>query len=200
MCVCFSLMVQPHELKEDLGIGTVPPEFLPTVRFYPGKGIPVILKRDEPELDFFYWGLIPSWASDIKISRSTFNARSETLSEKPSFKNAFRRRRCLIPSSGFYESDRKSDLKRQYYITIEDQSLFTFAGLWDHWMDKEGNEIFSATIITCPANEAVGRIHDRMPVILTKEDRDFWLEDHTQAELQSVLLPYEANQTCLTPL
>lgn len=193
-------MVRPHELEEELGIGTVPPEFLPTARFYPGMGIPVILKRDEYELDFFYWGLIPSWASDIKIARSTFNARSETLSEKPSFRNAFRRRRCLIPSSGFYEFDRKSDLKRQYYITIEDQPLFTFAGLWDHWMDKGGNEIFSATIITCPANDAVGRIHKRMPVILAKEDRDFWLEDHPQAELESVLLPYEASQTRLTPL
>jgi putative SOS response-associated peptidase YedK len=193
-------MVQPHELEEEMGIGTVPPEFLPAASFYPGNGIPVLIKRDELELDYFYWGLIPSWASDIKIARSTFNARSETLNEKPSFRNAFRRRRCLIPSSGFYETDRKSELKRQYFITIENHPLFTFAGLWDHWMDKEGNEIFSATMITCPANDAVGKIHDRMPVILAKEDRDFWLEDHSPADLQSVLLPYEADLTRLTPL
>lgn len=198
MCVCFSLMAQPCDLEEELGIGEVPDDFLPVERFYPGRGIPVVGNAEPKTLDFYFWGLIPPWAKDIKIARSTFNARSETLAEKPSFRNAFRRRRCLIPATGYFETDRKSTMKQSYHISIADQPLFTFAGLWEYAMDPNGNEIYSAAIITCPANRAIAPIHDRMPVILAKGDRDFWLADHPQDELQAVLLPYEEEKTVLT--
>ncbi len=119
------------------------------------------------------WGLVPSWAKDVSIGARMINARSETIAEKPSFRTAFKKRRCLIPADGFYEWTGPKGDKQPHRIVVDDGALFAFAGLWETW-DKEGIE--SCTIITCEPNVVTRPIHNRMPVILARNDYDGWLE------------------------
>lgn len=124
------------------------------------------------------WGLIPSWwKKSLKELPSTFNARSETVAEKPMFRAAFKRSRCLIPSSGFYEWHRSGEHKQPYLIAMADGSPMTFAGLWDQWIDPEtGDEVRSCTLLTTASNEFMQPIHSRMPVILTSNEFQIWLK------------------------
>ena len=125
------------------------------------------------------WGLVPHWAKDISIGYKTFNARSETVHEKPSFKAAFNLRRCLIPASGFYEWDKLGSSRQPYYVSRSDGRPLALAGLWEAWADRLSGELLeSCTILTTSANQTLGRIHDRMPVILEQDDCGLWL-DHT---------------------
>ena len=193
MCGRFSLMIQLKDLQLEFDLEHIPTEFEPKSNIAPGSGVAVITNLHPNNLDFFYWGLIPSWAKDISIARKTFNARSETINEKPSFKNAFRRRRCLIPSTGYYEWKKTGAGKVPYLFSLREESIFSFAGLWEYWMDPTGNEVYSTTIITCPANEFAAEYHDRMPVILDRSTRNSWLEDRPLNELQNMLIPYPAD-------
>jgi putative SOS response-associated peptidase YedK len=138
------------------------------------------------------WGLIPSWAKDAKIGNSLINARAETVAEKPSFRTAFKRRRCLVVADGFYEWSKFEKAKVPYLITLYDRSTFAFAGLWEQWKDATGDWIESTTIITTNPNSLMASIHDRMPVILPSERYDEWLDASTQdvAQLQKLLIPY----------
>ena len=122
------------------------------------------------------WGLIPSWAKDAGIGARMINARSETLSSKPSFRSALRGRRCLIPADGFYEWQTRGKSKQPYYIKRQDGWVFAFAGLWELWENPEGTPVESCTIITTEPNEVVKPLHDRMPVILSPADYDLWLD------------------------
>lgn len=123
----------------------------------------------------FRWGLIPSWAKDEKISYKLSNARSETAAQKPSFRAAFKKRRCLIPADGFYEWKRKEDKSKQpFYFKIKDQELFAFAGLWEQWTSPEGQQIRSCTILTKAAHAEIESIHHRMPVILNPNHYQEW--------------------------
>jgi putative SOS response-associated peptidase YedK len=135
------------------------------------------------------WGLIPSWAKEETIGSKLINARSETVAEKPSFRSAFKQRRCLILADGFYEWKRMPSKKQPYYFQRTDQEPFAFAGLWEHW-HREGLTIDSCTILTTEANALLQPIHDRMPVILSPEDYDRWLDPGTPpVELQTLLRP-----------
>ncbi|WP_442919634.1 SOS response-associated peptidase [Methylobacter sp.] len=125
-----------------------------------------------------HWGLIPSWAKDRAISKHLINARAETLTEKPSFKNAYRHRRCLIPATGFFEWQSTQTGKRPYHIHKPDNALFAFAGVWEHW-EHDQETVYSCTIITTVANDNVSSIHDRMPVIITSDDYSRWLDKKT---------------------
>lgn len=149
------------------------------------------LKQGSNEIEFFHWGLIPFWAKDRSISYKMINARAETVHEKPSFKNALKKRRCIIPASGYYEWKKEDDGKQPYYIKPKNDDLFLFAGLWEKWTDKESGEIVeSATIITTDATEAIQDVHHRMPAMITKEHVDIWLkEDYQLDELQQLILP-----------
>ncbi|HEX8396389.1 MAG TPA: SOS response-associated peptidase, partial [Pyrinomonadaceae bacterium] len=124
------------------------------------------------------WGLIPSWAKEESIGNRMINARAESITEKPSFKNAFKSRRCLIPASGFFEWKRAGDKGKQpFYFYLKDKPVFGFAGLWESWIDKEtGEETESCTIITTEANDVLKPVHDRMPVIIKPENYEFWLD------------------------
>ena len=119
-------------------------------------------------MEMLKWGLIPSWADDPGIGARMINARSETVAEKPSFRRAFKERRCLIPADGFYEWQRTSGGKQPYYLRTKSGRPFAFAGLWESW-DGDGSEIHSCTILTTDANDLVGEVHHRMPVILPPE-------------------------------
>lgn len=137
------------------------------------------------------WGLIPSWAKDTILAATMINARAETLREKPAFRTAFQRRRCLIPVDGFYEWKRNEKSKTPYLIQMRECTTFAFAGLWENWRDPEGQLVESCTIITTTPNELMATIHDRMPVILNPADYQRWLNPnirHTD-ELQSLLVP-----------
>lgn len=149
---------------------------------------------DERELVTLHWGLIPAWSKDPDIGARMINARSETVTEKPAFREAFRRRRCLIPSSGFYEWKREGTRKQPFYFKMKDDRPFAFAGLWEQWEGKGGEAIESCTILTTKANEVLVPVHDRMPVIIAPEDYELWLDPTTsKAELLTPLLrPYPA--------
>jgi putative SOS response-associated peptidase YedK len=174
----------------------------------PGAKVPVVVERSDADgtitraISTYSWGLIPSWAKDAKIGNKLTNARSETVAEKPSFRRAFAKRRCIIPADGFYEWHRASEdpvtgkpRKLPYFIHRLDGQPLAFAGLWEAWRDPEGPEdgelIRSCTIITTSANEAINPVHDRMPVVLAEDDWATWLspEPADTAELTSLLRP-----------
>ena len=177
-----------------LGLADVPADLELNPNVSPGDGVAVVTDGLKRTVDFFRWGLVPGWAKDISIGNKLINARAETLSEKPSFRNAFARRRCLIPASGFYEWRAEGSRKQPYLFQLADQKAFTFAGLWEHWEDNQGNELFSCTIITTSPNEMVAEYHDRMPVILDAENCWAWLEDRPIKELQSMLKSYPSEK------
>ena len=138
------------------------------------------IRRDEDnqaELAMFRWGLIPFWAKDPSIGNRMINARAETVAEKPSFRNAYRQRRCLILADGFYEWRKMGEQKTPYLISLADGQPFAFAGLWEHWVDKESDEsIQSTAIITTAANDYMAQIHQRMPIVLQPETAVRWLD------------------------
>jgi len=146
-------------------------------------------------LDFFVWGLIPSWAKDPSIGNRMINARAETLLEKPSFRNAFRRRRCLILADGFYEWRKEPGGKTPIFIQMEDGKPFAFAGLWELWRAPDSSEVLSCTIITTEPNDLMASIHNRMPVILPERAYSRWLEsgEVDPGPLVELLKPYEAS-------
>lgn len=146
------------------------------------------------------WGLVPSWAKDLAIGNRMINARAETVAEKPAFRSAFRRRRCLVVADGFYEWRRAGSKKLPYYIQLPDGEPFAFAGLWERWTGA-GEPVESCTIITTSANETMAALHDRMPVILSASDYDVWLDSELTepAPLRQLLLPF-ADELTLTPV
>lgn len=187
-------MYDPEELKDMLGLGDVPADLAPNQNISPGQGIAVVTDDQTRDVEIFRWGLVPGWAKDPAIGYKMINARAETLAEKPSFRNAFAKRRCLIPASGFYEWRQEGSRKQPYLFRLADEKVFTFAGLWEHWQDAQGNELFSCTIITTTPNNVLAEYHDRMPVILGAENRWQWLENQPVSNLQGFLKPYAADR------
>jgi len=176
----------------------------PRFNIAPTEGVAVIRASDHHrQLAILRWGLIPRWAIDLSISYKTFNARSETAHTKPSFKTALKARRCLIPASGFYEWDKIGKLRQPYYISRNDGCPMALAGLWDQWIDRQSGEVIeSCTILTTSANRAVGRIHDRMPVILEPNDYGLWLDHKVQRieELSDLFSPAAENILDIVPV
>lgn len=170
----------------------VPPNDRVKKRFNiaPTQEAPVIRAQDAGvrEAVMLRWGLVPSWAKDLKIGSQMINARSETLAEKPAFRNAFRLRRCIVPTTGFFEWTGEAGRKQAYAITMPERPLFAFAGLWEWWKGPEGTAVETFTIVTTDANETVGTIHDRMPVILPEAAYDRWLFG-TAEDARSLLQP-----------
>ena len=158
----------------------------------------VAIRNDgtENRAEFMRWGLVPSWAKDPKIGNRMINARAETLAERPSFRVAYRRRRCLIVADSFYEWKREGRNRTPVRIMLESGGLFSFAGLWEAWKRPDDSWMLSCAIITTQANELVGAIHDRMPVILDPEDESAWLDPDLQDTdaISELLVPYPAEQ------
>nr|WP_290221473.1 SOS response-associated peptidase [Trichocoleus desertorum] len=158
--------------------------------------------RTERQMRQLRWGLIPSWAKDMKMGAKMINARAETVAEKPAFRSAFRQRRCLIVADGFYEWQRLEGKKQPFYFRFLNQQPFAFAGLWEHWQSPEGESIDSCTILTTQANELLSTIHDRMPVILPPSSYDLWLDPAVRQlePLQPLLQPYPAETMTAYPV
>ncbi|MBQ4512196.1 MAG: SOS response-associated peptidase [Anaerolineaceae bacterium] len=202
MCGSFALMVKPNELQAAFDLDFVPPALSPKDHYYPGQGIPAVLNAAERVVEILYWGLIPPWAKDISISRHTFNARCETLRTKASFKMAYQRRRCLIPATAYYEWRTANDRKIPYKFSLKGTKVFMLAGLWEYWVDATGNEVYSATVVTCPAGNGLEAYHDRMPVVLDRYNCWQWMEDRPLDELDQLLSPVDAEYfdiECLDP-
>ena len=171
MCGRFTLRVTPEQAREAFGY-EAKPNFPPRYNIAPTQPVAIIREeQDRPEFALVRWGLIPPWVKDLKAFPTLINARSEQAAEKPAFRNAIRRRRCLIPADGFYEWQKTPTGKKQpFLIERPDSRVFAFAGLWESWMDAEGNELDSAAILTTQANETLAPIHDRMPVVIDPEN------------------------------
>ncbi|PSF33907.1 hypothetical protein C7H19_19495 [Aphanothece hegewaldii CCALA 016] len=204
MCGRFTLTQSSEAIVKSFDLSEVP-ELTPRYNIAPSQSIAVIIRERESEgnrLKCMRWGLIPSWAKDPKIGYKLINARTQTLAEKPSFRNAFKHRRCLIVADGFYEWQKREKYKQPYYIHLEDRQPFAFAGLWETWQPKEGETITSCTIITTEANALMQPIHDRMPVILTSDAYEQWLDPTlSQSEsLLSMLKSYTSESMIATPV
>ncbi len=160
----------------------------------PSQTMPVIVKDGDVRPVMMAWGLLPHWAKDLQGSPRPINARAETLTEKPLFRGLLKQHRCLIPASGFYEWKRAGARKQPYYIHLKESPVFAFAGLYDVWHGADGGAFPTYTIITTEANDLVGPIHNRMPVILRPEDEGRWLASTPPApdEVQAILGPYPA--------
>ena len=156
--------------------------FEPRYNIAPSLPVPAIRALDGGRvLDLLHWGLIPHWAKDREIGRHTFNARLETLSEKPSFREAIRKRRCIVPVSGFYEWQKRGDAKQPYYIKRSDAQPLALAGLWENWTDpSDGELVESCSIVTMPAVAPMLTIHHRMPAVLEPEHFALWLDPATR--------------------
>jgi putative SOS response-associated peptidase YedK len=165
VCGRYTLKAPKKAIAEAFDLADVPP-LLPRYNIAPTQPVPVVRldpASGERGLALLHWGLIPSWADDPAIGHRLINARAETVAEKPAFRSAFKRRRCLVVADGFYEWKRENG-KTPYYFRLKDDSPFAFAGLWDRW--EKGDELVaSCTLITCEPNGVVAPVHDRMPVI-----------------------------------
>jgi len=194
MCGRYSLHTNPDVIALYFKLGVMP-EFTPRYNIPPSSKV-LIVREDKEKgrvADLYRWGLIPSWAKDPAIGNKLANARSETVAEKPSFRSAFKRWRCLIPASGFYEWKALEGKKQPYYIYPKGEDLFAFAGLTERWNGPDG-PVYSCAIITTGPNALMRGIHDRMPVILKPENHEAWLNPDNQAtaELKKLLKPYPA--------
>jgi putative SOS response-associated peptidase YedK len=154
----------------------------------------LIIKNDSPkQFSSARWGLVPHWAKDDKMAYNTINARSDSIQDKPTYKEPFKSHRCLIPADGFYEWKATPQGKIPYRFTLKDGNLFSFAGLFDSWQ-HEGKALTTFTIVTVEPNELVKEVHSRMPAILVKEDESAWLKESSPSELLALLKPYPSGQ------
>jgi putative SOS response-associated peptidase YedK len=193
MCGRFTSLLSPELLTAIYGV-LVPPSLLLEPRYNIAPSQPVLVVRQDisghRELAPIGWGLIPSWAKDPSLGHSLINARAETVAEKPSFRSAYRHRRCIIPASGFYEWLPVGESKQPWYIKGSEDQPLSLAGLWEHWKSPDGSVIETCTIITTNANELMAPLHDRMPVIFPLESIAAWLEPNArQDEVTNLLRP-----------
>ncbi len=207
MCGRFTLAADTKKLAEAFAGFEIPENLPPRYNVAPSQPIAVVANNGQRQVEFFQWGLIPSWAKDPAIGNQMINARAETLAEKPSFKNAYRRRRCLILADGFYEWRAPSSKegagggKIPMYIRLESGQPFAFAGLWEMWRAAE-DAILSCTIITTAPNELMAQIHNRMPVILPPSAYEQWLDpaERNPDDFNSLLKPYPAELMMAYPV
>ena len=198
MCGRFTLTDPNVDLAVQFNLPEIP-DMQPRYNIAPTQPVAAVrATRDGSarEMVMLHWGLIPFWAKDPTIGARMINARSETAAEKPSFRAAFRRRRCLVVADGFYEWQKQNGAKQPFFIHLRDARPFAFAGLWEHWEGPDDSIIESCTLLTCNPNDFLRAVHNRMPVILDPRDYDLWLNPEVQQPnlLQPLLRPYPARE------
>ena len=203
MCGRFTLKTDMTTIAQVFGVEPSLAE-PPRYNIAPTQEVVSILRNGTAHLDQLRWGLIPSWAKDEAIGNKMINARAETLAEKPSFKRLLRSKRCLVLADGFYEWRQEAGTKTKtpMYITLKDGMPFAFAGLWDLWNSPDGQQIRSCTIVTTEPNQLMASIHNRMPVILSPDAREQWLDTslHDEHVLTHLLVPYPAGEMAARPV
>jgi putative SOS response-associated peptidase YedK len=196
MCGRYALHHPTAELSGYFGVERLAIELTPRYNIAPSQVVAVVRQRGARSLDACKWGLVPAWAKDPKIGNRMINARAETVAEKPAYKSALKRRRCLIPASGFYEWRHEGETRVPTYIHRQDESPLALAGLWETWQSPEGEDLHSCTILTTGANEFMAAIHTRMPVILPPSAWEEWLDPKAQelAPLLPLLQPLAGDE------
>ncbi len=197
MCGRFTVQMPSADVAFAFGVQETARALPPSYNVAPGQEVPVVVDEGSGRrLDAFRWGLIPSWAKDQAIGYKMINARAETLAEKPSFRQALLKRRCLILADGFYEWKAEGGRKVPYHITLEGGGVFAFAGLWEVWRPPEGSAVRSCAIITMGANDFMRPLHHRMPAILPPESHGPWLDpaNHDRDALLALLAPYPSDR------
>jgi putative SOS response-associated peptidase YedK len=201
MCGRFQLK-PPEDWAEAYAVDEPPADAAPRYNIAPTQPIVGVRLREDGrrEAAWLRWGLIPSWADDPAIGQRTINARAEGITSRPAFREPFRTRRCLIPATGFYEWKAMGRVRQPYLIERDDHAPFAFAGLWDRWTSPAG-PVDSCTIITTEANARVAALHDRMPVILAREDYARWLDPRADEDaLRALLRPFPPERLSIVPV
>ncbi len=205
MCGRFTLISSPRDLQLAFEGFVFPDELALEARYNipPSLDVLYIPNDGEKRAGYARWGLIPFWAKDPSIGNRTINARAETVDRRPAYRDAFRKRRCLVPADGFYEWKKAEEgPKTPFYIRLQSGAPFAFAGIWERWRDGDGNRVVSCAILTTKPNEKLAEIHDRMPVILPADAYEDWLTpDEARAEdLAGCLRPYPADRMVAHPV
>jgi putative SOS response-associated peptidase YedK len=165
------------------------PNFPPRYNVAPTQPVPIVrMIEGKRQFALVRWGLIPAWVKDPRGFTLLINARGESAAEKPAYRNAMKRRRCLFPADGFYEWKRDGEMKRPYFVRLKSGAPMAFAGLWESWMGPNGEEQESAAIVTTTASRSIAHIHDRMPVIVPPEAFDFWLDPNVDAQMATAVI------------
>ena len=196
MCGRFVRKLYAETIASEFDVDEVVTDLAPSYNVAPSQQVAVVMTDGKKRLVSMKWGLIPAWSDDPAIGNRLINARAETITEKPSFREAFLRQRCLVIADGFYEWQKRGRTRRPYFIHLKAERPFGFAGLYDLWTSPEGEVITTCTIITTEPNEIVKTLHDRMPVILPKQFEDAWLDPYNadHASLIQMLGPYSENE------
>jgi putative SOS response-associated peptidase YedK len=203
MCGRFTLTVDPEVLVERFHLSVTDAPVEPRYNIAPTQDVAVVLNETPDRLSLLQWGLIPSWAKDPAMGAQMINARGETLAEKPAFRTAFKKRRCLVLADGFYEWRKEADGKSKtpMYVKLKTGEPFAMAGLWEVWKSPEGQTRRTCTIVTTEPNELLQTIHNRMPVILPPDTEGDWLDNSLELiALMSMLKPYAADLMQMYPV
>lgn len=204
MCGRYTLAADQSELQQTFPGFAFPDELPRRFNIAPGTQVAVVPNNGERTLRLHRWGLVPFWAKDPKIGNRMINARSETLAEKPAFREAYRKRRCLVLADGFYEwrQDPGAKTRTPVYIRLKSERPFAFAGLWESWQPGGEEPLLTCTILTTEPNDMMAKIHHRMPVILPAGAYDRWLHPDPKrpAELADLLGPYPASEMAAHPV
>ncbi len=195
MCGRFTRATSTAIIAKEFDVEEISEDLRPSYNIAPTQEVAVIVNDGKKQLVKVRWGLVPSWAKELSIGNKMINARAETITEKASFKRAFKKRRCLIVADGFYEWQKVGDSKRPMHIRLKSGKPFGFAGIYENWQSEQGKQIVTCAIITTVANELMKPIHDRMPVIMPKENENLWLDARVddQELLLDMLRPYPAD-------
>lgn len=196
MCGRFVRKLYTETIASEFDVDEVEADLAPSYNVAPSQQVAVVMTDEKKRLVSMKWGLIPAWSNDPAIGNRLINARAETLADKPSFREAFMRQRCLVIADGFYEWQKRGRTSQPYFIHLKADRPFGFAGLYDIWTSPEGELIRSCTIITTEPNDVMKTLHDRMPVILAKQFEDAWLDPYNpdQASLAQMLRPFPAGE------
>jgi putative SOS response-associated peptidase YedK len=205
MCGRYKLSRRKQIIEEHFDTVSGEEDWIPRYNVAPTQPVPVIRqnpKKPVRELSLMRWGLIPSWSEDSSAAARMINARSESASTKPAFRDALKARRCLIPADGFYEWARAGRTKQPYCFEIGDAELFAFAGIWERWKDPTGQWVKSCSILTTTPNAVTSAVHDRMPVILDPEAYDVWFDPGMTnvAAASELLKPFDARRMRCYPV
>lgn len=196
MCGRFALTVDPAQLGDEVEGIDFPRQFAPRYNIAPSQPVLTVPNDGSNAAQFFLWGFIPGWAKDSSLGSRLINARGETLAEKPSFRGAYKYKRCLVLADGFYEWKSQPDLKVKvpHFIHLKSRKIFAFAGLWAEWQAPDGSTVRSCTVVTTSPNELIASIHNRMPLILDPESHATWLDvsPRTPESLNHLIKPFPA--------
>jgi putative SOS response-associated peptidase YedK len=194
MCGRFTITKQVEDIENSFDVELDRELYKLNYNVAPTQDLPVVTNQQNKQVSFLKWGLVPSWSKDLKFGSKMINARIETITEKPSFKKAIQERRCVVIADGYYEWKKTSQGKEPYYITMENSKLFSFGGIWEKWTSPVGETVKTFSIITQPSFKEIEHIHNRMPLQIMPEQKDYWLSAETGEEALDFAIEHQKNK------